>query len=70
MAEWSRDGTSVRVTRPVAADVRDWRDLMEKVLNRLDVHVGEEFEIRQVRPSNRRPILSSRSRDDNQEALT
>ena len=48
----------IRLTRPVAADVRDWRDTICDALNKLNVHVGEDFEIVAVAKSSRPPIAT------------
>lgn len=47
---------AVRLVRPVAADNREWFELTMDALNQINVHIGEEFEIRAVSKSTRRRI--------------
>lgn len=51
------------IERPIAPDVRDWSKFIMDVLNELDVHVGEKFEIRALERSSRKPILHPDRKD-------
>ena len=52
----------------MAADQREWHALTMDALNEINVHVGEEFEIRAVAKSTRPPIKREKPRADERQA--